>query len=37
MTTDTQGMALPANPAVGTIWFTYDGGQIWRPFTVSGA
>ena len=36
MTTDTQGIALPANPAAGTIWFSYDGGLSWRPFTVSG-
>ncbi len=36
MTTDAQGIALPANPAAGTIWFTYDGGLSWRPFTVSG-
>jgi hypothetical protein len=35
MTTDTQGIALPANPAVGTVWFTFDGGQTWRPFAVS--
>src|SRR5579859_2471959 len=26
MTTDAQGIALPANPAVGTVWFTFDGG-----------
>ena len=36
MTTDTQGIALPANPAAGTIWFSYDGGLSWRPVTVSG-
>ena len=36
MTTDEQGIALPANSAAGTIWFTYDGGLSWRPFTVSG-
>ena len=36
MTTEEQGIALPANPAAGTIWFTYDGGLSWRPFTVSG-
>ena len=23
MTTDTQGIALPADPAAGTVWFTY--------------
>jgi photosystem II stability/assembly factor-like uncharacterized protein len=35
MTTDAQGIALPANPAVGTVWFTFDGGRTWRPFAVS--
>jgi hypothetical protein len=36
MTTNAQGIALPANPAAGTIWFTYDGGQTWHPSAVSG-
>ncbi len=35
MTTDTQGIALPANPAVGTVWFTFDGGKTWTPSPVS--
>jgi hypothetical protein len=35
MTTDAQGIALPADPAAGTVWFTFDGGQTWRPFAVS--
>jgi photosystem II stability/assembly factor-like uncharacterized protein len=35
MTTSEQGIALPANPASGTIWFTFDGGQTWRPSKVS--
>ena len=35
MTTDAQGIALPADPAVGTVWFTFDGGKTWRPFAVS--
>jgi photosystem II stability/assembly factor-like uncharacterized protein len=35
MTTDAQGIALPADPRVGTVWFTFDGGQTWRPFAVS--
>jgi hypothetical protein len=35
MTTDTQGVALPADPAVGTVWFTYDGGLTWTPYRVS--
>jgi photosystem II stability/assembly factor-like uncharacterized protein len=35
MTTDAQGIALPADPAAGTVWFTFDGGQTWQPFGVS--
>jgi photosystem II stability/assembly factor-like uncharacterized protein len=35
MTTDAQGIALPADPAAGTVWFTFDGGQTWRPSPVS--
>jgi photosystem II stability/assembly factor-like uncharacterized protein len=35
MTTDAQGIALPADPAAGTVWFTFDGGKTWRPFAVS--
>jgi hypothetical protein len=35
MTTDAQGIALPANPAAGTVWFTYDGGKTWTPSRVS--
>jgi photosystem II stability/assembly factor-like uncharacterized protein len=37
MTTDEQGVALPANPAVGAVWFTFDGGQSWQPSPVRGA
>jgi len=37
MTTDQQGVALPADPAAGTVWFTFDGGQTWAPSTVSGS
>jgi hypothetical protein len=36
MTTDQQGVALPANPAAGTVWFTFDGGKSWRPSPVKG-
>jgi len=36
MTTDEQGVALPANPAARTVWFTFDGGQSWRPSPVGG-
>jgi photosystem II stability/assembly factor-like uncharacterized protein len=35
MTTDAQGIALPADPAAGTVWFTFDGGQSWTPVRVS--
>ena len=35
MTTDEQGIALPANPALGAVWFTFDGGQTWKPSKVS--
>jgi hypothetical protein len=35
MTTDTQGVAVPANPAAGAVWFTYDGGQSWTPSKIS--
>ena len=31
MTTDDQGIALPADPSAGTVWFTFDGGQSWAP------
>jgi hypothetical protein len=36
MTTDQQGIALPASPAAGTVWFTFDGGKSWRPSPVKG-
>ncbi|HEX5297099.1 MAG TPA: hypothetical protein VFW50_08940 [Streptosporangiaceae bacterium] len=35
MTSDDQGIALPADPSAGTVWFTYDGGQTWRPSAVA--
>jgi hypothetical protein len=35
MTNDAQGVALPADPSAGTVWFTYDGGQTWRPSKLS--
>jgi hypothetical protein len=31
MTTNVQGVALPADPSAGTVWFTLDGGQTWKP------
>jgi hypothetical protein len=36
MTTDKQGIAIPANPGLGAVWFSYDGGQSWKPSKVSG-
>jgi photosystem II stability/assembly factor-like uncharacterized protein len=35
MTTATQGVAVPADAAAGTVWFTFDGGQTWQPSAVS--
>ena len=35
MTTDSQGVAVPADPTAGAIWFTYDGGLTWMPSRVS--
>jgi hypothetical protein len=37
MTTDEQGIALPADARAGTVWFTFDGGLTWAPSTVSGS
>jgi photosystem II stability/assembly factor-like uncharacterized protein len=34
MTTDEQGIALPADPVAGTVWFTFDGGTTWTPSHV---
>lgn len=31
MTSDTQGVALPANTSLHQIWMTRDGGQTWQP------
>jgi len=35
MTSDDQGIALPADPSAGTVWFTYDGGLTWTPSAVA--
>jgi hypothetical protein len=35
MTTDTQGVAVPADPRAGAVWFTYDGGLTWVPSRIS--
>ena len=36
MTTDAQGVAVPADPAQHAVWFTYDGGRTWQRSPVSG-
>jgi photosystem II stability/assembly factor-like uncharacterized protein len=35
MTTDSQGVAVPADATAGEIWFTFDGGQSWTPSAVA--
>jgi len=35
MTSVDQGIALPADPFQHTLWFTIDGGQTWKPSTIS--
>ncbi len=37
MTTGAQGVALPAEPSAGTVWFTFDGGQTWKPLPLNRA
>ncbi len=37
MTTDDQGIALPADPSAGTVWFTFDGGQSWQASRLNGS
>jgi hypothetical protein len=37
MTTDEQGIALPADPTAGTVWFTFDGGQSWTASRLNGS
>jgi hypothetical protein len=36
MTSQTQGVALPADPFQHMAWFTFDGGQTWQARAVSG-
>ena len=36
MTTPTQGVALPADAALGEVFITTDGGRSWAPSRVSG-
>ena len=33
MTTNTQGVALPADTSLHEIWMTFDGGATWNPST----
>jgi hypothetical protein len=37
MTTDEQGIALPADPSAGTVWFTFDSGQTWTASRLNGS
>jgi hypothetical protein len=34
MTTDDQGIALPANPDLHEVWMTYNGGLSWTPLSI---
>jgi photosystem II stability/assembly factor-like uncharacterized protein len=36
MTTDAQGVAVPADPSPHAVWFTHDGGRTWQRSPVSG-
>jgi hypothetical protein len=36
MTTNSQGVALPADTTRHEIWMTFDGGLTWAPRTVAG-
>jgi photosystem II stability/assembly factor-like uncharacterized protein len=35
MTSPAQGVALPANAALGEVFVTRDGGQTWTPHHVA--
>jgi hypothetical protein len=35
MTSDTQGVALPANASLNEIWLTTNGGLTWTPSTIA--
>lgn len=37
MTEASQGVAVPANPALHQVWFTGNAGQTWQPSTVQGS
>ena len=36
MTTDEQGVALPADTSLHEIWMTFDGGTTWTPSSIAG-
>ncbi len=36
MTDATQGVAVPANAALGAVWVTSNGGRTWHRSPVSG-
>ena len=36
MTTDAQGVAVPAAPTQHSVWLTYDGGRTWQPSSAGG-
>jgi photosystem II stability/assembly factor-like uncharacterized protein len=36
MTSQLQGVAVPANANEYAIWFTYDGGRSWAPHPIKG-
>lgn len=35
MTTPGQGVAVPADPSVHAVWFTYDGGATWQESPIN--
>jgi hypothetical protein len=36
LTSQQQGVAVPANAGEHAIWFTYDGGRSWAPHPIKG-
>jgi hypothetical protein len=34
MTSVTQGVAVPADAGLHTVWFTFDGGADWQSSPV---
>jgi hypothetical protein len=34
MTTASQGVAVPADPTVHAVWFSYDGGATWQESPI---